>query len=83
MSEKQKTRDWKEIRNALAAFGMLLLLALWNVFANQDRQKVQGLVTASDFMPTATLQANDCSIFPFANDPGTGCSITVTSTRAS
>ncbi|RPJ28112.1 MAG: hypothetical protein EHM33_05615 [Chloroflexi bacterium] len=39
MSEKQKTRNWKDPKTIIAAVSVTALATLWNMFATGDRAR--------------------------------------------
>jgi len=57
MPEKQKTHNWTKAQTMIATGAMLGLLALFNVIASLDRQKVNDNPPSAIYlMPTATVE---------------------------
>ncbi len=81
MPEKPKTRDWKDLHYSLAAFAMMIMIALWNVFAIHDRGRSHKNPSALQNDKQTSL-AEACISISHTDNLGTRCSI-VTSTRSS
>lgn len=57
MPEKQKTHNWTKAQTMIASGAMLGLLALFNVIASLDRQKVDDDPSSAIYLtPTATVE---------------------------
>jgi len=82
MPEKQKTRDWKEVRTIVAAFAMTLLLTLWNLLANQDRHKTHEAQNSTGAAIAANNSTEDCSPLSLATFLNPNCK-SITATRSS
>lgn len=83
MPEKQKPRDRKEIHTVFAAVAMTLIVAMWNGFANHDRQKVEA-ASPSTLAPASVNgdNADACATPAPGTNIGARCMI-VTRTRSS
>jgi len=83
VSEKKKIHDRQRIYTAFAALSITLLLTLWNMFANEDRSKVNTDV-ALMLTPKSTTDdmPDSCTKSPSEKNLETEC-ITVTRTRSS
>jgi len=81
--EKKKTHAHQRIYTAFAALSITLLLTLWNMFANEDRSKVN---TDAALMLTSKSTTDDmpdsCTKSSSEKDLGKEC-MTVTRTRSS
>jgi hypothetical protein len=57
MPEKQKTHNWTKAQTMIASGAMLGLLALFNVIASLDRQKVDNNPPSATYLrPTTTAE---------------------------
>jgi hypothetical protein len=57
MPEKQKTHNWTKAQTMIATSAMLGLLALFNVIASLDREKVNENPSSAIYLtPTATVE---------------------------
>jgi hypothetical protein len=78
MPEKQKTHNWTEVQTMIAAGAMLGLMALFNVIATLDRQKVNSGTNTTSTQSIASTPAVVTQLDPSSLTPVSTESITRT-----
>jgi hypothetical protein len=63
---KSKTRTWYDVQMAIAAIAMSLILALWNLFANPDREQAarRAAEEAQPISPSAQTEPSVVALTP-------------------